>query len=147
LNLADHDELLRLRKENERLRMEREILKKATFCAGDAAQQCGVAIIGVIWGMALLGIILDLMPKQGNRVLPVIIYLTMGWLMVVAIKQLLQVLPMAGFYSLLCGGIFYTVGVVFYLHDEIVSYFHGIWHILLLLGSFSHYFTILNFVA
>ena len=107
----------------------------------------GWPLFGVIWGMALLGIILDLMPKQGNRVLPVIIYLAMGWLMVVAIKPLLQVLPMAGFYSLLCGGIFYTVGVVFYLHDGKVSYFHGIWHILVLLGSFSHYFTILNFVA
>ena len=107
----------------------------------------GWPLFGVIWGMALLGIILDLMPKKGNRVLPVIIYLTMGWLVVVAIKPLLQVLPMAGFYSLLCGGIFYTVGVVFYLHDEKVSYFHGIWHILVLLGSFSHYCTILNFVA
>jgi hemolysin III len=107
----------------------------------------GWPLFGVIWSMALLGIILDLMPKQGNRLLPVIIYLTMGWLMVVAINPLLQVLPMAGFYSLLCGGIFYSVGVIFYLNDGKVSYFHGIWHILVLLGSFSHYITILNFVA
>jgi hemolysin III len=107
----------------------------------------GWPLFGVIWGMAALGIILDLMHKQGNRVIPVVICLTMGWMMVVAINPLLQVLPMAGFYSLLYGGIFYTVGVIFYLNDGKVIYFHGIWHILVLLGSFSHYLTILNFVA
>ncbi|MBS3952830.1 MAG: hemolysin III family protein [Methylomicrobium sp.] len=107
----------------------------------------GWPLFAVTWGMALLGIILDLMPKQGNRVLPVIIYLTMGWLMVVAINPLLQVLPWQVFTACCVGGIFYTVGVFFYLHDGKVSYFHGIWHILVLLGSFSHYLTILNFVA
>jgi channel protein (hemolysin III family) len=57
------------------------------------------------------------------------------------------VLPMSGEYVLLLGGLFYTNGVVFYLLDGKFSYFHGIWHIFVLLGSFSHYFAILYFVT
>jgi hemolysin III len=107
----------------------------------------GWQVFGVIWGMALFGIILDLMPKNGNRVLPVIIYLVMGWLIVVTLNPLLRALPMAGFYCLLSGGLFYTVGVVFYAFDKKISYFHGIWHIFVLAGSFSHYVTVLHYVA
>ena len=107
----------------------------------------GWQIFGIIWGMALFGIILDLVPKNGNRVLPVIIYLVMGWLIVVARKPLLRALPMAGFYCLLSGGLLYTGGVVFYALDKKVSYFHGIWHIFVLAGSFSHYVAVLYYVA
>jgi len=107
----------------------------------------GWQIFGIIWGMAFFGIILNLMPKQGNRVLPVIIYLLMGWLMVLALNPLLRVLPMPGLYCLLLGGLFYSVGVVFYLLDKKVSYFHGIWHIFVMSGSFSHYFAVLYYVA
>lgn len=107
----------------------------------------GWQVFGTVWGMALFGIIQDLMPKKGNRVLPVIIYLVMGWLIVVALKPLLRALPMAGFYCLLLGGLFYTVGVVFYALDKKVSYFHGIWHIFVLAGSFSHYVAVLYYVA
>ncbi|MGZ8158770.1 MAG: PAQR family membrane homeostasis protein TrhA [Methylobacter sp.] len=107
----------------------------------------GWQVFGIIWGMALFGIILDLVPKNGNRVLPVIIYLVMGWLMVVALRPLLRALPIAGFYYLLSGGLFYTIGVVFYVLDNRVSYFHGIWHVFVLSGSFSHYVAVLNYVA
>lgn len=107
----------------------------------------GWQIFGIIWGMACFGIILNLMPKQVNRVLPVIIYLLMGWLMVLALNPLLRVLPMPGLYCLLLGDLFYSVGVVFYLLDQKVSYFHGIWHIFVLSGSSSHYFAVLYYVA
>jgi hemolysin III len=107
----------------------------------------GWQLFGVIWGMALLGIILNLIPKQGNRMLPVAIYLVMGWLIVVALNPLLQALPIAGVYCLFLGGLFYSVGVVFYLLDSKVSYFHGIWHIFVMSGSLGHYLAILNYVA
>ena len=107
----------------------------------------GWPIFGIVWGMALLGIILDVMPKKGSRVLPVIIYLLMGWLIAFAFNSLLQALPMAGVYRLFWGSLFYTGGVVFYLLDGKVSYFHGIWHIFVLVGSFCHYLVILYFVA
>lgn len=107
----------------------------------------GWQVFAIIWGMALIGIILDLMPQNGKRMLQVIIYLVMGWLIVVALNPLLRALPMTGFYCLFLGGLFYTVGVVFFALDEKISYFHGIWHIFVLAGSFSHYVVILYYVA
>lgn len=107
----------------------------------------GWKIFGTIWGMAVFGIILDLVPNNGKRIFQMIIYLAMGWLMVVALDPLLRALPMAGFYWLLSGGVFYTVGVAFYLLDHKVAYFHAIWHIFVMAGSFSHYVSVLYYVA
>ncbi len=70
-----------------------------------------------------------------------------GRLVLVALKPLLEALPLAGFIGLLLGGIFYTGGIVFYLFDEKVRHFHGIWHLFVLAGSVSHYLTILLYVA
>lgn len=107
----------------------------------------GWSLLCVIWSLAVLGIGLDLLPKKGRRVLPVVIYLLMGWLILIAINPLLQALTSAGFAWLLSGGLFYTVGVVFYALDEKVSYFHGIWHLFVLAGSLSHYLTVLFYVV
>jgi hemolysin III len=71
----------------------------------------------------------------------------MGWLVVVALEPLLRALPLAGFGWLLLGGICYTGGLAFYLFDEKVPHFHGIWHLFVLAGSVCHYFTILGYVA
>jgi len=106
----------------------------------------GWPVFGVIWGMAAFGIILGLMPKADNRMLRVMVYLVMGWLIVVALNPLLRALPMAGFYCLVLGGLFYTVGVVFYVLDKKVSYFHGIWHIFVLAGSSGHYAAVLHII-
>lgn len=106
----------------------------------------GWSLFGVIWGLATIGIVLDSLPKKGSRILPIIIYLVMGWSCVIAIKPLLAVLPMPGFYWLLAGGIFYTVGVVFYALDSKFRHFHGIWHLFVLAGSISHYITIFFYV-
>jgi hemolysin III len=89
---------------------------------------------------------LDALPQRGRRVLPVAIYLLMGWLVLVALKPLLHALPAAGFAGLLAGGIFYTVGLVFYALDDRVRHFHGIWHLFVLAGSLCHYFTVLLYV-
>ncbi|MGR9088823.1 MAG: PAQR family membrane homeostasis protein TrhA [Gammaproteobacteria bacterium] len=107
----------------------------------------GWQVFSLVWGMAFFGIILELMPLKGNRVLPVIIYLVMGWLIVIALKPLLRVLPMTGFYCLFLGGLFYSVGVLFYALDNKVGYFHGIWHLFVLAGSSSHYVAVLYYVA
>jgi len=107
----------------------------------------GWSIFGVIWGLAVLGIVLDSLPQKGQRILPVIIYLIMGWLILIALNPLLRALPLAGFAWLLLGGVFYTVGVVFYVLDERVRHFHGIWHLFVLAGSIAHYFTVLFYVA
>jgi hemolysin III len=65
----------------------------------------------------------------------------------VALGPLLRALPTQGFFWLLMGGICYTGGLVFYCLDQKISHFHGIWHLFVLAGSASHYFTILFYVA
>jgi hemolysin III len=107
----------------------------------------GWTLFGVIWGLAIVGMALEALPQKGNRILSVVVYVLMGWLVVVALKPLLAALPFAGFIWLLLGGIFYTGGLVFYLFDEKVRHFHGIWHLFVLAGSVSHYLTILLYVA
>jgi hemolysin III len=106
----------------------------------------GWSLFGVIWGLAAIGIVLDSLPNIKSRIIQIIIYLVMGWSCVVAIKPLLEVLPANGFYWLLAGGLFYTVGVIFYVLDKKVKHFHGVWHLFVLAGSISHYVTIFFYV-
>lgn len=102
----------------------------------------GWSLFGIIWGLAVLGIILDATLKPRREYLSVTLYIVMGWLCLVAIKPLVKALTHEGFLWLLAGGIFYTAGVVFYVLDHRKSYFHAIWHIFVLAGSISHYFAI-----
>jgi hemolysin III len=107
----------------------------------------GWTIFGVIWGLAAVGIALESLPQKGNRLLSLGVYILMGWLVLLVLEPLLQVLPWAGFVWLLLGGLFYTGGVAFYLFDEKILHFHGVWHLFVLAGSVSHYVTILFYVA
>lgn len=106
----------------------------------------GWSIFGVIWGLALFGIIQDAL-APGKRILSVVIYLLMGWLALVAIRPLARVLPGAGMLWLVAGGIFYTAGVLFYALDKKMSFGHEIFHVFVLAGSACHYFTILFYVV
>lgn len=107
----------------------------------------GWSIFGVIWGLVVVGIVVEALPQSRNRILSLVVYILMGWLVLLALKPLLEVLPWAGFVWLLVGGLFYTGGVAFYLFDEKIRHFHGIWHLFVLAGSVSHYVTILFYVA
>lgn len=107
----------------------------------------GWSIFASVWFLAILGIVLDSMPQRGSRILPVIIYLLMGWFILIALKPLLRTLPMTGFVWLLLGGLFYTFGIIFYSIDERMRHSHGIWHLFVLAGSLSHYFTVFFYVV
>ena len=107
----------------------------------------GWTIFGIIWGLVVVGIVLESLPQKGNRIWSVAVYILMGWLILIALKPLLKALPAGGFIGLLLGGIFYTGGLIFYALDSRVQHFHGIWHLFVLAGSVSHYFTILFYVA
>jgi hemolysin III len=104
-------------------------------------------LFGIIWGLAAIGIVIDALPDKGHRILPLVIYLLMGWSCLVAIRPLLRALPFAGFMWLLAGGLFYTVGIIFFALDSRVRHFHGVWHLLVLAGSISHYCAVLFYVA
>ena len=106
----------------------------------------GWSLFGVIWGLAVIGILLDCFSSDEPRIIQVIIYLLMGWIALIAIKPLIESLSMDGFLWLLGGGLFYTVGIVFYILDIKKYHFHGIWHLFVLAGSVTHYFTIMYYV-
>ena len=106
----------------------------------------GGRMFGAIWGLAVFGILLDGLPRKGPRVVPIIIYLVMGWLCLLALDPLLASLPPEGFRWLLAGGIFYTTGILFFVLDHWHPWCHGIWHLFVLAGSVCHYFTILLFL-
>jgi len=107
----------------------------------------GWSLFGATWGLAAAGIVVDSLPRTGARILPMTIYLLMGWLVLVALHPLLHALPMAGFLWLLAGGLFYTVGIVFYSLDARMRHAHGIWHLFVLAGSICHYLAIVLYVS
>ncbi|MBK1721278.1 PAQR family membrane homeostasis protein TrhA [Thiocystis violacea] len=108
--------------------------------------QTGWWMFAGVWALALAGMVLDSLPRKGPRILSMVIYLTMGWLVLLALDPLIAALPPAGFWVLLAGGLFYTVGVIFYLLDDRYPWCHGVWHLFVLAGSVSHYFAILLFI-
>ena len=79
-----------------------------TLIALDGAT--GWWLFGAVWGLALVGIVLDSLPRRGSRLWSLAIYLVMGWLIVFALGPLIAALPPAGFWWLVAGGLFYTVG-------------------------------------
>jgi hemolysin III len=103
-------------------------------------------LFGVVWSLAVLGLVLDALPRSGARIVPFFIYFGMGWSILTAINPLLETLPQTGFYWLLAGGIFYTSGIVFFALDYRYPWMHGVWHLFVMAGSISHYVAILVYV-
>ena len=117
------------------------------FCLVSLRGPWGWSLFGVVWGLAVIGILVDLLWKQDRRIVPVVIYLTMGWLVVFAIEPLRAALDPMGFGLLVAGGVAYTLGVPFFALGRYWPMLHGIWHVLVLAGSVLHYLAILWFVA
>ena len=107
----------------------------------------GWSLLGAVWTLALVGILQEIWFAKGARVLSLVIYLLMGWLALVAIVPLWTALSPAGFAWLAAGGLFYTVGIIFYVADQRVRRGHGVWHLFVRGGSGCRFFTALFFVA
>ena len=105
----------------------------------------GWSLFGVIWGLAMAGIVFQIFFVSRFRLLQTLIYLAMGWLVVIAIKPLLTRVPLPGLIWLLAGGLSYTVGALFYLWKKL-PFHHAVWHLFVLAGSVCHYFAILFYV-
>lgn len=105
----------------------------------------GWSLFGLVWGVALIGIILNLTPLGRVRGLSLSLYLFLGWIVLVAIKPLLANLDPGGVRLLVAGGLAYTGGVVFYGWNRL-PYNHAIWHLFVLVGSVCHFFAILFYV-
>lgn len=102
----------------------------------------GWTIFGIVWGLSVIGIIFKVFWVKKFVVLSTILYIAMGWLIVIAIKPLMNVLNTTSLVFLVVGGVSYTVGTIFYVWRG-MKYHHAIWHLFVLGGSICHFFTMI----
>lgn len=106
----------------------------------------GWPLFYTVWGIAAFGVFLKLFFTGRFEVFSTLLYLVMGWLIVFDFSVLAERMDTNGLLFLFAGGLFYTVGIVFYAINKI-PYNHVIWHVFVLAGAISHYFMILWFVV
>jgi hemolysin III len=106
----------------------------------------GWSLFGVIWGLAVAGIVLKAVGLLRHQVLSTSLYLAMGWLALIAIRPITQHLPAAGLAWILAGGALYTAGIPFFAATR-VRYAHFVWHLFVLAGTTCHYVAVLRYAA
>lgn len=105
----------------------------------------GWSLFGTVWGLGTVGAVMKIFTTHRLRYIGPILYIALGWIVVIALKPLSEALPARGLFLLFAGGIAYTVGVIFYLWDRL-PYNHAIWHLFVLTGSVCHFCSILYYV-
>ena len=106
----------------------------------------GWTLFGIIWGVSILGIILNAIDLNKYKVISMILYIMMGWAIIFTFPRLLKFIDMAGIYLLVAGGIVYTIGAIFYGVGKKIKYMHSVFHFFVLAGSILHFFAILLYV-
>jgi len=104
---------------------------------------CGWSIFGVIWACAILGIILKVFYIGRFEKISVAVYIIMGWLCIVAFKEIVANVSFLSIILLIAGGLSYTLGVIFFAWQKL-TYNHALWHLCVLGGSVFHYFAVLS---
>ena len=105
----------------------------------------GWSLFGVVWGLAVMGIIYEVVFRRPWRWVSLGFYLVLGWLAVIATQPFSRALPQQGLYLLGAGGLAYTLGAVFYAWRAF-PYHHAVWHVFVLAGTAFHFFCVLRFV-
>jgi len=113
------------------------------FTLGILNGALGWTLFGLIWGLAALGVSLKIFQRQSHPIVSTCLYLLMGWLILLATDPLLMLMPLNGLIWLLAGGLFYTLGVIFFATDSRLYYGHFIWHLFVMGGTTCHYFAVL----
>ena len=103
-------------------------------------------MFGIIWGLAIIGIVLNAIDLKRFMTLSLICYIGMGWAAIFRINQLIYVLGMPFFAFILAGGIFYTIGVLFYALGRRKKYMHGVFHMFVIVASVLHSIAIAAFL-
>lgn len=116
------------------------------FTLGPLRGPLGWTLFGIIWALAVLGVIKELVSCKRGGLLSSLIYLGMGWLCMVAVVPLFSRLSTMGFALLFAGGAAYSIGVIFYLWRRI-KFHHAIWHLFVLGGSACHWLSIMTFLT
>lgn len=116
------------------------------FCLVTLHGTWGWTLFGIVWALAIIGILQEIKPRSEARVMSIVIYALMGWIVLVAVNPLIAALGMTGFIWLALGGVFYTVGIIFFAFDTKVRHFHGVWHLFVIAGSLLHFVAISRYV-
>lgn len=113
------------------------------FCISLIGGTIGWTLFGLVWSCAIIGVLLNAINLEKNKRLSLILYLVMGWMIIISIKPLINNLPINGLLLLLSGGIVYTLGAIIYKMGSKRKYFHSIFHIFVLIGSILQFFSII----
>lgn len=105
----------------------------------------GWTLFSIVWGLSVFGILWKLFHAERFQIISTLIYLAMGWVVLIAIKPVLSAVPVSGIVWLVAGGLFYTIGVFFFAFNRL-RYNHAIWHVFVMAGSICHYFAVLFYV-
>ena len=116
------------------------------FCLVTLRGPWGWTLFGIVWGLAVIGMLQEIKPRSEARVMSIVIYAVMGWIVLVAVKPLMAALGTAGFTWLALGGVLYTVGIIFFAYDRRFRHWHGIWHLFVIAGSLLHFVAIMGYV-
>jgi len=103
----------------------------------------GWTLFGLVWSMAVLGIVLKAVGGVRYPRLSTVIYVVMGWVALIAIRPLWLRMPAAAWGWVLTGGLAYTAGIAFYASDRRIRYGHLVWHVFVLAGTVCHFFAVL----
>ncbi len=104
-------------------------------------------LFGVVWTLAILGVLKDILLHGRYRAVSIVLYTLMGWLILVASQPLSRAMPRPGILLLLAGGVVYTIGIGFFAMSNRVAHMHGVWHLCVLGGSVFHYVAVVRYVA
>lgn len=116
------------------------------FCLITLEGVWGWTLFGIVWTLAIIGMLQEIKPRSEARVLSIVIYAVMGWIVLIAVKPLIAALGMEGFIWLAGGGVLYTVGIIFFAYDSRFRHWHGIWHLFVMGGSLMHFVAVLRYV-
>lgn len=105
----------------------------------------GWSIFCIVWGLSLTGLLLELVLPKRITWLSLSLYLSLGWMIIIAMKPLVAGLAGGGLALLVCGGLFYSIGVIFYVWKSLFLQ-HAIWHLFVMAGSLCHFFSIFFYV-
>lgn len=105
----------------------------------------GWVLFGIVWTAAILGIVLNSIDLEKYRKPSVFCYVIMGWVVIIALKPMLEKVNVLSLWFLLIGGLFYTLGIIFYVKKD-KKYFHSVWHLFTIAGSVFHWFAILMMI-
>jgi hemolysin III len=107
----------------------------------------GWTLLVLIWSLALTGVALKVLRRMSHPVISTILYLLMGWIIVVAVDPLYTRLPVSGLAWLVAGGLAYTTGTAFFVADSRIRYSHFIWHLFVITGTTCHFFAVYWYAA